>query len=131
MAGSWLDIQGNRPSLVGHCSSISKVPASAAGSLVWRKGQNLAFLKASQGLRYAILNLDLGIPYVLEDHAAHIWELTDGSRTVDDTCLELHEVYGGELETISVQVSSFLAELHSGKMIELANAAGSTKDQQN
>lgn len=106
---------------MGQSSSLSGTPTS--GSLVWRKGQNLALLKSSNGFRYAILNLDLGIPYVLEDHAAHIWELTDGSRTVHETCRELHETYGGELDTIADQVSKFMAELHAGEMIEVANTA--------
>ncbi|MBT2588233.1 PqqD family peptide modification chaperone [Arthrobacter sp. ISL-95] len=78
----------------------------------WHRAKAVAEVPALGEERLVVLNLERGLPLVLQGSAASIWELIDGTRTETDILKELANAYSGPDEpSVAEQVSNFLAGL--------------------
>lgn len=64
-----------------------------------------------------LLKLDDGRYYTLDEIAAHVWELCDGTRDADAVSAALEEQYDAPGDLIRADVEELLAELVSEELL--------------
>jgi hypothetical protein len=64
-----------------------------------------------------LLKLDDGRYYTLDEIAARIWELCDGTRASEDVAAALAEHYDAPSELIRADVEELIAELASEELL--------------
>jgi coenzyme PQQ synthesis protein D (PqqD) len=75
-------------------------PAHAESVLAQRSGDSLVLLSPQSG-HY----------YTLDEVGARVWELCDGSRSVDDVVASVHAEYDAPLDVIRSDVLELLEDL--------------------
>jgi hypothetical protein len=60
---------------------------------------------------------DLESIFTLNDAAARIWELVDGTRSVDEIVETIHREYDVDRERAASDVESFLGQLEEARLV--------------
>ena len=85
-----------------------------------------------------VLELDMGDGFILYNHdsslvhhlnptAAVVWQVLDGSATVDRLAEEIADEYGVPVENVAMQVTSLIAELDAMGLVEDASPEASAE----
>lgn len=72
----------------------------------------------------AILDLEKGLYFGLQDVGAHVWEALQKPRSVDELCATVLAHFDVEPEVCRADLMKFLASLHEIGMIEVVSPAG-------
>ena len=75
------------------------------------------------GSGVAILHLDSGIYYSLNEVGTRIWQLIQEARPVSAICAVILEEYEVEPEQCEYYVIQLLEELHDEKLIQVSNGS--------
>jgi len=67
-----------------------------------------------------VVNPESGIIYVLNEMGTFIWQLLEGTITVNDICNAVYEAFEAEKEQISADVQAFLGELAKKQLVVIA-----------
>jgi hypothetical protein len=67
-----------------------------------------------------VVNPESGMIYVLNEMGTYIWQLLQGTITVNDICNAVHEAFEASKEQISADVQAFLGELAKKQLIVIA-----------
>lgn len=67
--------------------------------------------------QWVLLNLDDGQYYALDEVSGRVWDLCDGSRSVDDVVATLAAEYDAPRGTIESDVMDFLQEMADESLV--------------
>lgn len=88
--------------------------------------------------RSDVLELDMGDGFILYNHdsslvhhlnptAAVVWQVLDGTATVERLADEIADEYGVSVENVAMQVTSLIAELDAMGLVEDASPEASAE----
>lgn len=66
-----------------------------------------------------IVNPESGIMYLLNEMGTYIWQLLDGTYTINDICNIVDENYEASKEQISADVHAFFSELTEKQLVTI------------
>jgi hypothetical protein len=72
---------------------------------------------AQLGDELAMLNVDSGEYFVINEVGKDVWEQIDGKKNIQQVIEELIKIYDADSEAIEKDVSVFLKELEEAKVI--------------
>jgi coenzyme PQQ biosynthesis protein PqqD len=93
----------------------SVFPADGVTSGAPRRGERIVARRGEDAV--ILLDPDSGNYYTLDDVGGRIWELCDGSRTVDEIADLLAAEYDAPAERIRADVIELLSELRDGRLV--------------
>lgn len=79
------------------------------------RGERIISRRADQTL--ILLDPDSGEYFTLDDVGGRIWELCDGSRSVDEIAAALAEEYDAPPEQIRADVAELLSDLRDSRLV--------------
>jgi len=79
-------------------------------------------VSAAVGEETAMLNIEQGKYYGLDDIGSHIWAQLEIPCSVDQICANLRERYEVDAETCFREVSKFIEELLEAGVVRIASA---------
>jgi coenzyme PQQ biosynthesis protein PqqD len=80
-----------------------------------RRGEHIVARRGDDAV--ILLDPDSGHYYTLDDVGGRIWELCDGSRSVDEIADLLAAEYDAPAERIRADVIELLSELREGRLV--------------
>ncbi|HEV2754726.1 MAG TPA: HPr-rel-A system PqqD family peptide chaperone [Actinomycetota bacterium] len=109
--------------------AVARDPAPDAITvpLTYRPRKRSDVLELDMGDGFILYNHDSSLVHHLNPTAAVVWQVLDGTATVERLADEIADEYGVPVENVAMQVTSLIAELDAMGLVEDASPEASAE----